>query len=253
MDAASVPHYHVLLFGGLEGSSFAMSDSVSPQRPAMIPSMQSHRPQQRLPLALLAATTLLFASGCKSQGASTSPSQQEPARQPPANPDAPVRQSLSLGISTESFQANYRRYNRANNGFWGLEGISNDQSDLSFRGRIMRTGDLEGTPLSLGIGFGTYAVFYDDSGDDLYALAFSALGRYTLPTKLPTHISFDVSAAPEVTTFGDGKSLLDFTAEFGAEVSKGSSAFIGFRYFDADTDNDSEFTHQLLAGMRLGI
>lgn len=219
----------------------------------MIPSMHSHLTRDRLPLALIAATTLLLASSCKSLEASGSSSPQESAPQPSANSNAGPRQSLSLGISSNSFQANYRRYNHPDNGFWDVEGMSNDDSDLSFRGRILRTGELEGTPLSLGIGFSTYAVFYDKSGDDLYALAFSATGRYSLATKLPTHISVDVSAAPEVTTFGDGQHLLDFSAEFGAEVSKGSSAFIGVRHYDADTDHNSKFTHQLLAGIRLGI
>lgn len=205
----------------------------------------------RTAFALCTAGLLLLASSCKSQEKSSAPA---PAPSEVAGvAEARPRTSVSVGVSSDSFQANFRRYKGGDDGYWDVEAMNNEHDDYSFRGRIMRTGEVEDTPLRLGVGLATYAVFYDRSGDDLYALAVAASVEYGLSFKIPMRLTGEVSFAPEPITFGDGEELFDTTVGMDVEVGNGAVAFIGARYYKAETDNDSRFTRQLLLGVRIGL
>ena len=206
-----------------------------------------------------ALLTLLAGQGA-ARSASDSPSelvrfpigaQQVP---PGHSPLVPVfRQSVDFAVSDKSFQIGYRENSELQDGFWNVEALINDESDFALTARLMRVGQLKGTPLRLGVGIGGYGVFFDESGEDLFALALVGSAQYDLPTSPPTTANLELAVAPDITTFRDGEDLLDFSLRIEVQVAESALAFAGVRVLDANTESDSKFTSELQVGVRLSL
>jgi len=163
------------------------------------------------------------------------------------------RQALEVAISTESFHIGYRENTPSQDGFWDMELLVNDDDDLALNARLMRVGQVAGTPLRLGVGVAGYAAFFDESGEKLYALALSGSAQYDLPTNPPTTASLELAIAPDITTIKDGESVFDLRLRLETQVNANAVAFVGLRIFDAETISDDTFTHSLHIGVRLGL
>lgn len=209
---------------------------------------------------LLAAVLTLLASQGAARNGSDSPSdlvlhpigaqQVAPGH---ANLVPVFRQSVDFAVSDKSFQIGYRENSSQQDGYWNIEALINDESDFALDARLMRVGQLVGTPLRLGVGIGAYAVFFDDSGQDLYALALVGSAQYDLPTSPPTTANLELAVAPDISTFRDGEDLLDLSLRIELQVSENALAFAGYRVLDANTLDDSEFTSELQVGVRLSL
>jgi len=161
--------------------------------------------------------------------------------------------SVSLAISDKSFGAAYRENSVLQDGFWTAELLVNDANDVGLSARMMRVGQVVGTPVRLGVGLGVYGIFFDTSGEKLYALAICGSAQYDLPTQPPTTATLELAIAPDITTFNDGQDLFDINLRIEVEVNESAVAFVGARVLDANTQSDGEFTSELHVGVRLGL
>jgi hypothetical protein len=107
----------------------------------------------------------------------------------------------------------------------------NDESDLMGNLGLMVSGVPAGeTPFSFGVGTRFYGGRVKQSDDQtIYALAIGGRGKYTIPANIPMHVGAQLFYAPKITTWSDGKDLLDFTLRYEIEVIPQTLAFVGYR------------------------
>lgn len=92
-------------------------------------------------------------------------------------------------------------------------------------------------PLTLGVGVKFYAGNIDATNDDIFGLGIGAEIRYTFPGVMPSSIYLRGYFAPEITSFGDTEEIADYNLGFQIEVLPQTSAFVGIRHIEVDTEN----------------
>ncbi|MCZ6724374.1 MAG: hypothetical protein O6938_10645, partial [Gammaproteobacteria bacterium] len=93
----------------------------------------------------------------------------------------------------------------------------------------------EETPLTFGVGVRAYAGSLDIPNSTVLALAISGEVRYTIPGTMPMAFYFIGNYAPDITSYSDTKSVLDYGVGFQIEVLPQTTAFVGFRVLEVDT------------------
>ena len=93
----------------------------------------------------------------------------------------------------------------------------------------------EETPLTFGVGVRAYAGSLDIPNSTVLALAISGEVRYTIPGTMPMAFYFIGNYAPDITSYSDTKSVLDYGVGFQIEVLPQTTAFAGFRVLEVDT------------------
>ncbi len=132
----------------------------------------------------------------------------------------------------------------------------NEDSDVMLNGGVMAYGQPPGQlPFSFGAGVKAYAFSLDDADETVAAGALGGKVTYTIPANIPMHLSAEAFYAPDITTTGEGDSMLDFNTRFEIEFIPRTSGFIGYRKMEVDLDNaeDAELDDNIHVGLRLNF
>lgn len=93
------------------------------------------------------------------------------------------------------------------------------------------------TPLTLGVGVKFFAGNIDATDDEIFALGIGGEIRYTFPGVMPSSIYLRGYFAPEITSYGDTLEVADYNLGFQIEVLPQTSAFVGIRHIEIDSEN----------------
>lgn len=93
------------------------------------------------------------------------------------------------------------------------------------------------TPLTLGVGVKFFAGNIDATDDEIFGLGIGGEIRYTFPGVMPSSIYLRGYFAPEITSYGDTEEIADYNLGFQIEVLPQTSAFVGIRHIEVDSEN----------------
>lgn len=125
----------------------------------------------------------------------------------------------------------------------GLGLFYNEASDFVLQVDILQSRPPSSTnPLTLGVGAKAYLGRIDFNGDEIFALGIGGEIKYTIAGTMPMAIYLRGYFAPEITSFGETEEITDYVLGFQIEVLPQTTAFIGVRHLEIDTDafNDYE-------------
>lgn len=143
---------------------------------------------------------------------------------------------------------------------WGGADLSlsyfyNENGDYMLQGDLLQMRQAsEQTPLTLGVGVKAYAGNLDDSGEDVFAFGIGGEVRYTLPGIMPMSLFLHGHYAPDITSFGEIETIVDYRYGFQIEVLPQTTAFVSIRQFEIETEDDGDVElddDELQIGVRL--
>ena len=124
----------------------------------------------------------------------------------------------------------------------GLGLIYNEESDFVAQAEILQARQASSeAPLTLGVGVKAYAGRLDDSGDEVFGLGIGGEIKYTFAGVMPMAIYLRGYLAPEITSFGDTEEITDYVLGFQIEVLPQTTAFIGVRHLEVDTEDFNDY------------
>ena len=124
-----------------------------------------------------------------------------------------------------------------------FSGFVNKHSDAMGSASLMVQGIPAGqSPLTFGLGMQGYAASINSPSKNVQALALGVAAEYTIPAHMPMAVTFDGYYAPDITTFGDGKSFTDLNLNYQVTVTPGAAAFAGYRLLQTDIKNHGEYS-----------
>jgi hypothetical protein len=95
-------------------------------------------------------------------------------------------------------------------------------------------------PDFLQVSLGARGVFalLDDPDDDVFGIAPGAAARLRLPLGgPPMYIAGDFFYAPDILTFGDADSVMDFNVRYELQFLQNTTGFVGYRLLDFDRED----------------
>lgn len=138
----------------------------------------------------------------------------------------------------------------------GVNALFNTDSDymIDLFGSIAKKG-LFGSPnVELGL---KGKLFYLEKNADTkngYGLMMGVLGRYWLPTSMPSAIYADYLYAPEVTVFGDARTANEWKVRGELQMLSNVMAYLGYRKLEADFASGSHnLDDHFMIGVRIGF
>ncbi len=141
---------------------------------------------------------------------------------------------LELSLSSESVKAEYIM----DSSLIGAGGADlsaslfyNEDSDLMGNLGLTVSGVPAGqVPFTFGVGARFYGGRVKQGGNNtVYALAIGGRGKYTIPANIPMHVGGEVFYAPKVTTWSDGRDLMELNLRYEIEFIPQTLAFVGYR------------------------
>jgi hypothetical protein len=118
----------------------------------------------------------------------------------------------------------------------------NNESDLILDASLMQMRQAsEENPLTFGVGVKAYLGQIDDTDESVVALAIGGEVRYTIPGTMPMAVYARGFYAPNITSFADSESVLDYTFGFQIEAMPQTVAFIGMRHFEIETKDAGDY------------
>ncbi len=161
---------------------------------------------------------------------------------------------VELSLASDSFEIAYQTRTAREDGHFTFGAFVNEDDDFALHARLLRVGQIVGVPARLGIGLGAFATFFDVPDEKAYAVALIGRAEYDIPNAYPTVLSAELAVAPDITTFGDGESLIDFRLRANVAISDSAAAFIGVHVLEVDTEiDDREIDDGVHIGVRLGF
>ncbi len=131
----------------------------------------------------------------------------------------------------------------------------NEDSDYVFQASLMQMRQAsEENPLTFGVGVKTYLGSLDDINEDVFAFGIGGEVRYTIPGTMPMALYLRGFYAPDITSFADAEEVIDYTFGFQIEALPQTTAFIGIRHLEFETDDDGDYEaddDELHLGVRL--
>lgn len=124
----------------------------------------------------------------------------------------------------------------------GLSLFYNEESDFLGQVELLQSRQASSaSPLTFGVGVKAYAGRLDDSGDELFGLGIGGEIKYTFAATMPVAIYFRGFIAPEITSFSDTEEISDYVFGVQIEVLPQTTAFLGVRHIEVDTENTKNF------------
>ena len=97
------------------------------------------------------------------------------------------------------------------------------------------------TPFQIGVGAKAYYGRYQRLDYDFSAIAIGGLFRYTIPSWLfPMTAAASLYYAPEITSFGDGESVLEIDISYEVEVVSSTQVYMGYRLLNVGFEQGSD-------------
>lgn len=120
----------------------------------------------------------------------------------------------------------------------GLSLFYNEESDFIAQVELLQARQASSqNPLTLGVGVKVYAGRIDDTGDEIFGLGIGGEIRYTFAGIMPMSIYLRGFLAPEITSFSETEEISDYVFGFQIEVLPQTTAFIGIRHIEVDTED----------------
>jgi hypothetical protein len=136
----------------------------------------------------------------------------------------------------------------------GLGALYNERDDILLTGQFLVSGS-PGPDVPLQYGVGAKAYFSElDTDEDGHALGLGGQVRYLLPLRQPQmSVAAEGYYAPDITSFSDATSVLEFEPRFEVEVLPAARAYVGYRYIEMELENtsDRDISDELVFGVRL--
>jgi len=109
--------------------------------------------------------------------------------------------------------------------------------------------------LELAFGLKSYAGLISTENFDIFGLAASIEGGYSLPIEqFPLRLSAAINYAPDIFTFGQANRIIDWNVRVGLPLTDAIDGFVGFRFLQFDTiPGDDELEDQFHIGVRWNI
>ena len=124
----------------------------------------------------------------------------------------------------------------------GLGLFYNENSDYVGQMSLMqRRQASKNNPLTLGVGARLYLGDLDDINQTIAAVAIGGEIRYTIPGVMPMALYLTGHYAPKITSFSDTDEILDINLGFQIEILPQTTAFVGYRSLEIDTDRVSGY------------
>lgn len=124
----------------------------------------------------------------------------------------------------------------------GLGLFYNEESDFVAQVELLQARQASSqNPLTLGVGVKAYVGQIDVSGDELFGLGIGGEVRYTFAGVMPMSVYLRGFLAPDITSFGDTEEISDFVLGFQIEVLPQTTAFIGVRHLEVDTEDFNNY------------
>ncbi len=118
----------------------------------------------------------------------------------------------------------------------------NDSSDWLFSLGLKASGRPAGNqPMVFGVGAKAYLGMIDKPDSNFQSLALGGDVRHVIPANMPVSLGLEGYYAPRVTSFSDGRELLDLGARIEVEVTPGAAGFLGYRYIQADLNQKKRY------------
>lgn len=95
-------------------------------------------------------------------------------------------------------------------------------------------------PLILGVGLKAYGIHLDEADKNVGALGLGGSATIGIPAHLPMDIYLAGHYAPDILASGDGKGVVEALARYEVGITKGASAFVGYRLLRVNLDHHSD-------------
>jgi len=124
----------------------------------------------------------------------------------------------------------------------GFSLFYNEENDFLGQAELMQSRQPSSeNPLTFGVGVKAYAGRLDDSGDEIFGLGIGGEVKYTFAGVTPIALYLRAFLAPEITSFSDTEEIYDYVYGVQIEVLPQTTAFVGVRHIEVDTENTEDF------------
>lgn len=150
-------------------------------------------------------------------------------------------------------------------GLVGLDGNSlsfgalfSDDRDIVLSSELMASGLIDQwlPPfISLSLGGKLYLGLLDDPDDDNFAIAPGAEARVNLPLEVPMSVVGRIFYAPDIVTFGDSDTVIEFDTRFEVRFLPQTTGFVGYRVlnFEREAGGEDKIVNGIHAGIRFAF
>jgi hypothetical protein len=133
--------------------------------------------------------------------------------------------------------------------------LYNDDNDVVLNGDVLGLiGGREAQSrngLHFRVGSRIYAAWLDQEDDDVFSFGLGGEAQYTFGERRKFGVVLSAFYAPDLLTFGHTNHIIDASLRFQAELSPGTSIFVGGRTLKFDTDLGSRsLDDNLMVGVR---
>ena len=94
-------------------------------------------------------------------------------------------------------------------------------------------------PLILGVGLKGYGIHLDDEDKNIGALGLGGSAKIGIPAQMPMDVYLAAHYAPDILSSSDGKSVTEVLARYELGITKGATAFVGYRLLRVDLKHHS--------------
>ena len=118
----------------------------------------------------------------------------------------------------------------------GADFLFNSKSDrfLDVYGSLARKGLLGNKNLELGLKGKLFYIDEDKNNLNGYGLMIGGLGRYWLPTEIPTAFAMEYLYAPSIVTSGDADTASEFNARVEMRILPSAVGYVGYRRLNVE-------------------
>lgn len=137
-------------------------------------------------------------------------------------------------------------------------GLFTDDRDIMGQGELMAPGLIaQFLPdiVTVALGGRGYLGLLDDPDDDVFGIAPGAEVRVQLPIDYPVEAVGNLFYGPNILTFGDADTVVDFELRAEAQFLERTFGFVGYRFlnFEREEASDDSLLNSIEAGLRFAF
>lgn len=99
---------------------------------------------------------------------------------------------------------------------------------------------------------GDIAILRATGEDTVGSAAIGGRVSYIFPSSMPMALTGELFYAPNITSFGDNKDLMDVQVRFEIEIAPSTRAYLGYRNLEV-TMEDSDVDYEIDDGLHVGV
>lgn len=154
---------------------------------------------------------------------------------------------LDISLSNDTAQVRYyapMSHSKYGHTDFDIGALFTEDDDFMATAGMMMSGEAgsRAPGVHLGVGFRAYGVSFDNTNDDVLALALGGEVRVVPPSERRLGIAFYGNFSPDITTFGDAEQFSDFGGRVEYEVLPEAAIYIGYRQIKAELESGPTVT-----------